>query len=105
MLCRLKAKLTATLILYLNAYLLHEYRSNIPMQAAIAKFLNFTDEMAVNDIRAVHLSSPSFCNEHNSCSYLYVHFALNVGKIRSKLLFYAPILKNLFNNSIKFTEL
>lgn len=76
----------------------------IPMQAAIAKFLDFTNEMAVNDIRAVHLSFPSFCNGHNSCSYLYVHFGLNVGKTRSKLLFYTPILKNLFNNSIKLTE-
>lgn len=75
------------------------------MQAAIANFLDFTDEMAVNDIRAVHLSSPSFCNEHNSCSYVYVHFALNVGKIRSKLLVYAPILKNLSNNFINSTEL
>lgn len=56
----------------------------ILVQAAIAKFLDFTNEMAVNNIRATHLSSPSFCiPERNSCSCSYVHFALNVNKTRS----------------------
>lgn len=81
---RLKAKLTATLILYLNAYLLHEYRSNT---GAIAKFLDFINEMVVNNIRVTHLSSPSFCTQ-----FMFIRVCSLCLKCQQnkKLFFYTP---------------